>query len=118
MEAEGDELRVTVPINELRKQIVTIVFGRRDGNGGEMVTYHSTCGPASERNAMALLRYNTKLLHGAFAVQDVDGRPMVVVQCNQLADTLDAMEVSRALTAIAWQADKVEQKLMGDEDTF
>jgi hypothetical protein len=67
---------------------------------------------------MALLRYNTKLLHGAFAVEKVGGAEMVVLAANQLADTIDPLEVSRVLTAIAWQADKVEQQLMGGEDQF
>ena len=65
---------------------------------------------------MTLLRYNTKMLHGAFAVREVNGQSVVVLQANQMADTLDPLEVSRALSAIAWQADKVEQKLVGGDE--
>ena len=40
---------------------------------------------------------------------------MVVLQANQLADTLDPLDVSRVLSAIAWQADKVEEKLLKND---
>ena len=46
----------------------------------------------------------------------VAGTEMVVLQANQLAETLDGLEVSRALAAIAWQADKAEQKLVGSDE--
>ena len=65
---------------------------------------------------MALLRYNTKMLHGAFAVRKVGVAEMIVLQANLMAETLDPLEVSRVLAAIAWQADKVEQKLVGGDE--
>ena len=114
--AGGNVWQITVPISALRKQVVTVTFGKADNEGHAMVSYRSICGPASEKNAMALLRYNTRLLHGAFAVDNVGGGNVVVVQANQLADTLDPLEVSRVLTAIAWQADKVEEKLLGGDE--
>jgi hypothetical protein len=40
---------------------------------------------------------------------------MVVVQANQLAQAADALELTRVITAIAWQADKVEEKLLGGD---
>jgi membrane protease subunit (stomatin/prohibitin family) len=109
----GDAWKVTVPIGALRKQVVEIQFGQKDEEGHAVVTYWSACGPAVEKNAMTLLRYNTGMLHGAFAVREIDGSEMVVLQANQLAETLDALEIGRVLSAIAWQADKVEQKLTG-----
>jgi hypothetical protein len=80
------------------------------------VEYWSICGPFNEKHAKSLLTYNTKMLHGAFALRDVGGQPTVVLQANQMAETLDPLEVSRALSAIAWQADKVEQKLVGEDE--
>jgi len=56
------------------------------------------------------------MLHGAFAVKDVGGQPTVVLQANQMAETLDPLEVSRVLSAVAWQADQVEQKLVGGDE--
>ena len=41
---------------------------------------------------------------------------MLVMQANQLAATADPLEITRTITAVAWQADKVEQKLgTGDQ---
>ena len=44
------------------------------------------------------------------------GAEMIVLQANLMAETLDPLEVSRVLSAIAWQADKVEQKLVGGDE--
>ena len=112
----GDTIRITVPIGSLRKQLVTVEFGRSDKSGHAMVSYWSICGPVSEKNAMSLLRYNTQILHGAFAAKNVGGAEVVVIQANQLAETLDPLEVSRVLSAVAWQADQVEQKLLGGDE--
>ena len=111
---EGDDAwQVTVPVGTLRKQIVTITFGQHDDGGHTTVNFRSTCGPATDQNAAALLRYNTKLVHGAFAFDKIGDREMVLLQGSMLADTLTGPAVSQTLTAIAWQADKVEEKLTG-----
>ena len=116
LEENGDEWIVNVPVRTLRKQTVHVTFGKKDDDGNDLVIYHSFCGPASERNAMALLRYNTKMIHGAFAVEPSDAGEMITVRANQLADTVDQLEVTKTLTAIAWQADKVEEKLLGSDN--
>ncbi|MHB1035580.1 MAG: SPFH domain-containing protein [Pirellulales bacterium] len=112
----GDTFQVTVPVGSLRKQAVTVQFGGVNEEGHPIVSYASTCGPATEQNAMALLKYNTGMVHGAFAVVNVGGIDTVVVQSNQLAATIDPLAVTRVLTAIAWQADKAEEKLSGGKD--
>jgi len=114
-EADG-VLQITVPVGSLRKQVVSVEFGKSDEAGHDIVAYWSICGPAVDKHAMSLLRYNTKMLHGAFAVRDVNGQSTVVLQANQMAETLDPLEASRVLSAIAWQADKVEQKLVGEDE--
>jgi membrane protease subunit (stomatin/prohibitin family) len=116
VEESGDSLQITMKLSELRKQVVHAELGRSDKEGHAMVTFWSICGPANERNAMTLLRYNTQMLHGAFAVRNVAGAEMVVLQSNHLAETLDPLEISRVLSAIAWQADQVEQKLAGGDE--
>ena len=116
LDESADAWRITVPIGPLRKQAVTVEFGHSDEEGHAMVAFWSVCGPAVEKNATALLRYNAGMLHGAFAVRNVQGADKVVLQSNHLAETLDPLEVSRALSAIAWQADKVEQKLTGRDE--
>ncbi|MEQ8785521.1 MAG: SPFH domain-containing protein [Pirellulaceae bacterium] len=115
MDEEASEIRITVPIGSLRKQIVHVRFDRKDEEGHDMLSISSVCGPISEQNAMLLLRYNTKLVHGAFAVESTSGGEVVVVQANHLAQAADALELTRSITSIAWQADKVEEKLLGGD---
>jgi len=116
LKENGSDWVITVPVNSLRKQKVHVTFGKKDDDGSEMVVYHSFCGPASDRNAMALLRYNTKMVHGAFAVEKTDAGEMITVRANQIIDTVSQLEVTKTLTSIAWQADKVEEKLLGSDD--
>jgi len=116
VEEDGDDWKVTVPIGSMRRQMVRVKFGVKDSEDLDLISFSSTCGPASEKNAMALLRYNMNTVHGAFAVQTTPAGEMVVIQANQLADTADALEITRMVTAIAWQADKVEEKLTGGDE--
>ena len=95
--------------------MLVIAFGQHDESGHPVVSFRATCGPATEQNAQALLRYNSKLVHGAFAFEKVGDREMVTLQGSVLADTLTGPLVSQVLTAIAWQADKVEEKLTGSD---
>jgi membrane protease subunit (stomatin/prohibitin family) len=111
----GDDWKVVVPTGSLRRQVVQVKFGTKDAEGHDVIAYTSTCGPASEKNAMLLLRYNAQMVHGAFAIQKTESGEMIVVQANQLADTVDALEITRVVSAIAWQADKVEEKLSGGD---
>jgi membrane protease subunit (stomatin/prohibitin family) len=116
LEESGDAWEVIVPIGALRKQTVKVDFGKQDDEGHNIIAYSSICGPATEQNSAALLRYNTKLVHGAFAFVETPSGEMVAIQANQLIDTADPVTVSRMLTAVAWQADKVEEKLTsGDQ---
>jgi hypothetical protein len=112
----GETWHITVPIGSLRKQVVHVEFTQAGPSGPAMVTYWSVCGPVSEQNASALLRYNTETVYGAFAIKKIDGQDKVILQANQLADTLSPVEVSKVLSAIAWQADQVEQKLVGSDE--
>jgi len=112
----GDVWEVTVPIGAMRRQRVRVDFSAKDDEGHAMIAFSSTCGPATPKNAMALLRYNTKMVHGAFAVQSTPAGDMIVVQANQLAETVDPLEVTRVMTAVAWQADKVEEKILGRDE--
>ena len=114
----GESWDITVPLGTLRKQVVSVKFGQTDAEGDPIVQYRSACGPANDKNAMTLLRYNTQMVHGAFAIESIAGSDMVVVGANQLASALNPLEVTRVLTAIAWQADKVEEKLVGGDDQY
>jgi membrane protease subunit (stomatin/prohibitin family) len=116
IEETGETMQITVPVGALRKQRVTVDFDQKDSSGNAIVNYWSICGPFEEKNAAALLQYNTSTIHGAFAVKTIGKIQMVVLQTNQLAETLNPLEVSKVLSAIAWQADQVEQKLVGGDE--
>jgi hypothetical protein len=117
LQETADVWSVTVPVGALRKQIIHVDFTARDQEGHAAIAFSSICGPASERNAMALLRYNTKMVHGAFAVQQTPSGEMIVIQANELVESADPLDITRMMTAVAWQADKVEQKL-GTGDNY
>ncbi|RIK78458.1 MAG: hypothetical protein DCC68_15185 [Planctomycetota bacterium] len=109
----GDTWQITVPVGALRKQHISVTFGGKDQHGNEIISFASNCGAATPENALALLKYNTKMVYGAFAIVDGPSGSMAVLQANQLASTASLPEVTKLLTAIAWQADKVEEKLGG-----
>jgi hypothetical protein len=113
VQEQGDNWTVVVPVTALRKQTVTVDFGRKGQGGHALIAYSSTCGPATDRNATALLRFNTQLVHGAFAIMSTPSGDMIVLQANQLADAATAFEMNQIITSIAWQADKVEETLGG-----
>ena len=66
LEESGDQFLVTMPIGSLRKQAVTVNFANKDNEGHSMIAFSSTCGAASDKNAMLLLKFNTQMVHGAF----------------------------------------------------
>ncbi|MEM6331697.1 MAG: SPFH domain-containing protein, partial [Planctomycetota bacterium] len=114
-------LRVTLPINPLRQQRVDVGFNAVDEEGNALVTFTSVCAPlpegvAREELTLRLLEYNARMVHGAFAIRDAGAGAQVVIQANQLADTADPLEISRLLTAVAWQADRAEEKLTGRDE--
>ena len=105
-----------MPVGPLRKQKVHVEFAKPDSPAPGSVLFWSVCGPSTEKNATALLRYNAQTVQGAFAIRELGGREMVVLQACRPLESLSAAEVNRTLSAIAWQADQVEQKLGGEDN--
>lgn len=105
----------TIPVGSLRRQKVSIVFGQQDPEGQPMVTFRSVCGPATPQNVLPLLRLNTKMIHGAFAVEKTSGGDQILVIANALANALSPLDVTRTLTSVAWQADRAEEQLTNDD---
>lgn len=110
--------RVTVPIGQGRQQKVHVLFSGRDEEGHDVVSFLSVCGPADERRAMTLLRFNSKLVYVAFAVKRIQDKDYFVVTANQLATTADPEEVRKQLSEVAKRADAVEMKLSSGKDVF
>jgi membrane protease subunit (stomatin/prohibitin family) len=112
----GDVFQIVVPVGPLRKQTVTVRFDQKDPAGHGLISYSSVCGPSTPENAMQLLKFNTQMVLGAFAVQPSPSGDVVAVCASQLAATSTALDVSRVITSIAWQADRVEEKINGEGD--
>jgi hypothetical protein len=111
----GETWQIVVPIGSLRKQTVAVRFDQNDSDGHPLISYSSPCGPSTPDNALQLLKFNAQMVMGAFGVQSTASGDVVVVCASQLAATSTALDVSRTITAIAWQADKVEEKLTGGD---
>ncbi len=111
----GDEWQINVPISSTRKQIVSVAFNATDPDGNPIIAYSSPCGPATPENMMMLLRYNTQMVRGAFAVKSTPHGDIVVVQANQPAKLSNPVEVGQIISAVAWQSDKAEEKLVGED---
>ena len=111
----GESWQIVVPVGALRKQTVTVRFDQKDPEGHALISYSSVCGPSTPENAMQLLKFNSQMVMGAFGIQSTPSGDVVVVCASQLAATSTALDVSRTITSIAWQADKVEEKLMGGD---
>jgi membrane protease subunit (stomatin/prohibitin family) len=111
----GDQWQIIVPVGPLRKQKVSVQFDAKDAEGNAMMAVSSVCGPATSQNAMELLKFNTQMVHGAFAVESSPAGDVIVVRANQLIASAEPLAVTKAISAIAWQADKVEEKLSGGD---
>ena len=115
VQEDGDLSHLVVPIGPIRKQTVLVNFAAKDTEGHAVIGYSSVCGPSSPENAMLLLKFNQQMVHGAFAVQGSPSGDLVVVQANQLVETADPFSINRVVSAVAWQADKAEEKLTGGD---
>ncbi len=108
---EGDfEWKIGISMGPLRRQVVHVDFSSVDEAGHRIVSVWATCGQFDTNHALALLRYNAQIVHGAFAVQTVDGANVLVIRGNLLADTADLLEITRTITAVAWQSNQAEQQ--------
>lgn len=117
-ETSQNHWSLVVPVGSIRRQMIDVAFEETADSQDEFVCISSICGPANEQSAMQLLRQNAQMIHATFAIRSMPFGDMVVVEANHLADTADAMEISRAISSVAWQADQIEQQMFGDGDRF
>ncbi len=66
--------------------------------------------------AMTVLRNNDAMIYGAFAMRKINGSDVLVLRSNLLADLTNIGEIAKVVSAIAWQADEIEQQLTGTAD--
>jgi len=117
-EAEKDCYSAIVPLASARRQKVCFELDRKDQDGNRVIGIWSTCGTINPSAAMTVLRNNDSVVHGAFAIRRLPDGEVLVLRANLLADLTDAGEIAKIVSAIAWQADQVEQQLSGSADQF
>ncbi len=108
----------TVPLAASRRQKVYFELDRKDNDGNRVLGIWSTCGAINPTAAMTVLRNNDSVVHGAFAIRKGAEGEILVLRTNVLADLTSSAEIGKIVSAIAWQADQVEQQLSGATDTY
>ena len=115
-ETEKNLYTAIVPLASSRRQKVFLELDRKDSDGNRVLGVWSTCGTINPSAAMTVLRNNDSVVHGAFAIRRVPDGEVLVLRSNLLADLTDSGEMAKIISAIAWQADLVEQQLSGSTD--
>ena len=113
---DGGSFVVVVPIGKDRTQTVSVQFEHRDEIGRPLVVYSSRCGPATNKNAMALLRQTARLFQTSFATEERDDGELTVLRGFQLSDGLNSTEAMRMIKMVARHADSIERTLVGTDE--
>ena len=105
------ELRIEVPTQGTRTQLVTITLAR-DGDGDTAGFVWSRAGDLrAAADPVALLRLNMQLTYGKVAIKDND-----VVVAHALYDaTADIHQVAKAVYWVAKAADDIEMATYGSD---
>ena len=112
---DGDVFVIRVSLGLDRKQAVSVDFTRKDEFGRPLIVYSSPCGPATERNALALLRRNRRMYQTAFATEKHNGVERILLRGFQRLDGLSPTTVTKMIQHLAQQADTIELKLLGTD---
>jgi membrane protease subunit (stomatin/prohibitin family) len=117
-ELDQNSLAITVQLASARRQKVYLELDRKDNDGNRVLGIWSTCGTINPAAAMTVLRNNDSVVHGAFAIRRTTDGEVLVLRSNVLADLTDPGEMAKIISAVAWQADQVEQQLSGAGDQY
>jgi membrane protease subunit (stomatin/prohibitin family) len=115
---EDGTLQLGVPLAASRRQRVYLELDRKDTDGNPLVGIWSPCGAINQAAALTVLRNNDSVVHGAFAMKRTDDGEILVLKSNVLASLTNAAELAKIISAIAWQADEVENQLSGGADSY
>lgn len=115
-ETDKNVYSAIVPLASSRRQKIFLELDRKDSDGNRVLGIWSTCGTINPSAAMTVLRNNDSVVHGAFAIRRIPDGEVLVLRSNLLADLTDAGEIAKIISAVAWQADQVEQQLSGSTD--
>ncbi|MBX6314982.1 MAG: hypothetical protein IRY99_19000 [Isosphaeraceae bacterium] len=115
----GHGWRVVVPLELDRRQAVYLGPAGIDPEGRPILALVSVCGPANERDARILLKFNARAIEGHFAIRVLRGEEYFVVVRNLAADAAAAHLDPRGLIRrIAEVADSLEDRLSRGRDLY
>ena len=106
-----------------RSQMVYIAHVGQTPEGKDVVSFMSPClnvrrgflGGLSKSRAVNLLRLNSRMLFGFFALHSFPSEDVLMVCSSQIVDTMEVEEFSSHLEACAHAADEYE-KVIGRDD--
>lgn len=111
---QGDRFEIVLRLPEGRQQKAMVQPSTRAA-ADQLVTISSVCGPARADYFETALRLNAELLHGALAIQTIDGEHAFVVLDTYPRATIDPEEIRRSTLEAAQKADAIEKLLTGGD---
>ncbi len=109
---------VVVPLKLDRRQVVYLGPAGSDAEGRAILALVSVCGPANNRDARLLLKWNARSVEGHFAIKVLRGEEYFVVVRNVAVESLPALDPARLLGRIAEMADGLEDRLSRGRDLY
>lgn len=114
----GPGWRVVVPLPLDRRQAVYLGPAGTDPEGRPLVSLVSVCGPANDRDARILLKFNARAVAGQFAIKVLRGEEYFVVIENLASDRLERVDAPGLVRRIAEAADGLEDRLTRGRDLY
>ena len=109
---EGNRFRLDIALRDGRGQQVFVEPSEHPATERLLLIY-SICCPADPAYYEFALRLNSDIPHGGLAIREIDGTPRFIMVDTYPRGTVDAEEIRRSVTEIAYRADAVEKLLTG-----
>jgi hypothetical protein len=110
--------QLVVPLSLDRKQAVYLGPAGTDAEGRAIMGLISVCGPVNDRDCRTLLKLNSRIVDGHFAVRVLRGEEYFVVIENLAVDTIEAVDASKLVQRVAELADGLEDRLSRGRDIY
>jgi hypothetical protein len=114
----GRGWRLVVPLRLDRKQAVYVGPAGTDADGFAFLSLVSVCGPVNERDCRALLKLNSRIVEGHFAIRVLRGEEYFVVIENLAVKSLASRDAEKLVCRVAELADGLEDRLSRGADIF
>lgn len=112
---QGERFRIELRFVNGRRQVVEVEPSHHAA-AERLLKIRSLCAKAEPGYFETALRLNAEILHGALAIQEIDGEPAFVMVDSYPRATVDAEEIRRSVVEVAHRADAVERLLTGGLD--